>query len=149
MNVLISGHPRRALLFANRMSRNDRRRIDDFGATWTLIPIPVLLLLSLVPSVIAQVLASLYPYTYLNENNTEYRYHKATIAFRTFVYVLSAANAFVVYILMSKRSRITLKHVLNEKMCKCFRRRCASLNQQPRMNFKDTHIKRFVLDYQN
>ena len=138
--VLTRRRPRRAFLFANRMSRNDRRRFDDFGTTLTLILISVVLLLSLVPSVIVQVLINRYPFTYLNETKAEYHYFTTTIAFGRFVFVLSAANDFVVYILMSKRSRLTLKHVLMEKMCKCFRRRRGFSSQRSRMNFRDTRI---------
>ena len=121
--ILIRRRPRRAFIFANRMRRNDRRRFDDFGTTWTLILISIFVLLSLVPALIVQVLVNLYPNTYLIENQAEYRYYTTTIAFGRFVSVLSAANDFVVYILMSKRSRLTLKHVSNKSMCKCFQRR--------------------------
>ena len=138
--VLIRRRPRRAFLFANRISRNDRRRFDDFGTTLTLILISIFVLLSLVPAVIVQVLVNLYPNTYLIENKAEYRYYTTTLAFGRFVSVLSAANDFVVYILMSKRSRLTLKHVLREKICKCFRRRRASSSQRSRMNFGDIRI---------
>ena len=140
ITVLIYRRPRRAFLFANTMSRNDRRRFDDFGTTWTLILISVVLLLSLVPTVIVQVLINLYPYTYLNKNKAEYRYYITTIAFGRFVSVLSAANDFVVYILMSKRSRLTLKHVMKEKMCKCFRRQRGSSSQRSRANLENTRI---------
>ena len=138
--ILIRRRPRRAFLFADRMSRSDRRRFDDFGTTWTLILISIFVLLPLVPAVIVQVLVNLYPNTYLIENKAEYRYYTTILAFGRFVSVLSAANDFVVYILMSKRSRLTLKHVLNKNMCKCFRRRHASSNQQSRMHFGDTSI---------
>ena len=137
---LIRRRSRRAFLFANRMSRNDRRRFDDFGTTLTLILISVVLLLSLVPTVIVQVLINRYPFTYLNETKAEYHYFTTMIAFGRFVFVLSAANDFVVYILMSKRSRLTLKQVLKEKFCKCFRRRRGFSSQRSRMNFRETRI---------
>ena len=120
ITVLLKRRPRRAFLFANRISRNDRRRFDDFGTTLTLILISVFLLLSLVPSATVQALANHYPNTYLNENRIEHTHYKATIAFGRFISVFSAANDFVVYILMSKRSRIVLKNLLFETWCSCF-----------------------------
>ena len=101
INVLLKRHPRRAFLFANRISRNDKRRFDDFGTTLTLILISVFLLLSLVPSATIQVLAHHYPDMHLDNIRTEHFYYKAVITFGRFVSIFSAANDFVVYKLMS------------------------------------------------
>ena len=130
--------PRRAFLFANRARRSDRSRFDELGTTWTLIIISVFLLLSFVPSAIAQMFASLHPNIYLDKNCAQYRYYTITMDFGRFVSVLSAANDFVVYILMSRRSSITLRHVLRERMCPCFRRRRAG--QRSRVNINVTRL---------
>ena len=77
--ILLHRRPRRA--FANRMRRNGRSRLDDFGTTWALILISVFLLLSLVPSAIVQLLAIMFPNIYLNKNCVQYRYYTTTLAF--------------------------------------------------------------------
>ena len=134
--ILIHRRPRRAFLFANR--RSDRRRIDEFGTTWTLIIISAFLLLSLVPSAIAKMLAIFHPNIYLNKNCAQYMYYTITMDFGRFVSVLCAANDFVVYILMSRRLRMTFKHVFRERMCQCFRRRRA--DQRSRVNIEETQL---------
>ena len=136
--ILIHRRPRRAFLFANRERRSERSRFDEFGTTWTLIIISSFLLFSLVPSAIAQMLASLYPNIYLDKNYAQYRYYTITINFGRFVSMLCAANDFVVYILMSRRSRMTFKHVFRERMCQCFRRRRAG--QRSRVNIEETQL---------
>ena len=140
MIILIHRRPRRAFMFANRAKRCDRSRFDEFGTTWTLIIISAFLLLSLVPSVVAQMLASFYPNIYLDKNSAQYRYYTITMNFGRFVAVLGAANDFVVYILMSRRSRMTFTHALREKMCRCFRRRHATSGQRSRVNIEETQL---------
>ena len=110
---------RRAFLFANRQSRKDRTRFDEFGTTVTLILITTFLLLSIVPSTTAQILAHNYPELYLNVNRKENGHYKTLVAFGKFVSAFSAANDFVVYILLSRRSRVTLKHTITKRWCNC------------------------------
>ena len=122
LTKLLQRYRRRAFIFANRESRKDRIRFDDLGTTITLILITTFLLLSLVPAATAQILAQNYPELYLNVNRKENAHYKFLMAFGKFVSALSAANDFVLYILLSRRSRVTLKHIITKRWCNCDRR---------------------------
>ena len=111
------------------MSWNDSR-FDDLGTTWTLVIITIFLLLSLVPPAVAQLLANYLPDIYLDTNRAEHGYYITTMDFGRFVAVLSAANDFFVYNLMSRRSRVLLKYMCKKKTCRCCRRRRASSRQR-------------------
>ena len=126
---------------ANRhlMSRNDNR-FDDLGTTWTLVIITVFLLLSLVPPAVVQLFANYFPDIYLNANKAEHGYYITTMDFGRFVAVLSAANDFFVYILMSRRSRVLLKYMCKEKMCRCCRRRRVFSRQRSMATIEETRL---------
>ena len=125
LTKLLRRNPRRRFLFANRQIRKDRSRFDDFGTTITLILINTFLLLSLLPTATAQILIHNYPEIYLNVNRKENIYLKSLMAFGIFASAFSAANDFVLYILLSRRSRETLKHIVKRR-CNCQRRRRGS-----------------------
>ena len=126
---------------ANRhlMSRNDNR-FDDLGTTWTLVIITIFLSLSLVPPTVVHLLANYFPDIYLNANRAEHGYYITTMDFGRFVAVLSAANDFFVYILMSRRSRVLLKYMCKEKMCRRCRRRRASSRQRSMATIEETRL---------
>ena len=152
ITVLIKRRTRRAIQFINetrgiRISMSNRRlvsrndsRFDDLGTTWTLVIIIAFLLLSLVPPAVVQLLANYFPDIYLNANRAEHGYYITTMDFGRFVAVLSAANDFFVYILMSRRSRVLLKYMCKEKMCRRCRRRRASSRQRSMATIEETRL---------
>ena len=58
--------------------------------------------------------------------------------------MLSAANDFFVYILMSRRSRVLLKYMCKEKMCRFCRRRRASSRQRSMVTIEETRLQLIV-----
>ena len=124
---------------ANRhlMSRNDSR-FDDLGTTWTLVITTIFLLLSLVPPTVVLVLANYFPDIYLDTKRDEHGFYITTMDFGRFVAVLSAANNFFVYNLMSMRSRVLLKYMCKEKMCRRCRRWRASSRQRSMATIEET-----------
>ena len=82
----------------------------------------------------------LFPDIYLDTNRDEHGYYITTMDFGRFVAVLSAANDFFVYNLMSRRSRVLLKYMCKEKMCRCCRRRRASSRQRSMATIEETRL---------
>ena len=120
---LLRRYQRRSFQFANRNSRKDRTRLDDFGTTVTLLLITTFLVLSFVPSATAQILAHFHPDVYLNVHSKEHSHYNAVMAFGKFVSALSEANHFVVYILLSRRSRVMFEHMITKRRCSCLDKR--------------------------
>ena len=125
------------------MGRNDSR-FDDLGTTWALVIITIFLLLSLVPPTVVLLLAKYFPDIYLDTNRDEHGYYITTMVFGRFVAFLSAANDFFVYILMSRRSRVLLKYMCNEKMCRFCRRPRASSRQRTMVTIEETRLQLIV-----
>ena len=133
----------RAVLFANKAGRDLRgEQYEQLKITLTLIALSICLLMSLVPSAMSTILSSYYPSRYGRTGS-----HYFTLLFVKelgyLLRVVSAANDFFIYVVLSNTSRGILKKMLISKCCCC----CAPKVDEgiPKSNDGDSQENRAVL----
>ena len=120
-NILISVYlarqrSHRAVLFANKVARGEQ--YEQFKITLTLIVLSIALLLSLVPSAMTAILSAYFPKMYGSRGTHRYTY----LFVQDFGYtlrVVSAANDFFIYVMLSKHSRQSFIKMMRTKCFLC------------------------------
>lgn len=126
ISILLKRRRQRATLFANS---NRADKFDELIATLTLILISLFLVTSLLTIAAVQLMAHNYPDVYLDPGRKQHYTYKIAYEIGQFASVLSAGIDFIIYLLLSKRSRILLKQHFKNKWRKCFKsgiKRCHS-----------------------
>ena len=96
----------RSALFARKA--NTGRQYEQFKTTMTLFILSACLVISLVPSALASILKNYYPNTF-GKKGSEYYTQMFLRDFAYLLRVMSAANDFFVYVLLSRSSRKKFK----------------------------------------
>ena len=108
---------RRAALFAGKSSKK-LEQYEQYKTTVTLMILSITLLLSLVPSAMTAILSGYYPHLY-GSQGTLYFTYRFVQDLGYCLRVVSAANDFILYILLSKVSRQAFVSML-KSACRCW-----------------------------
>ena len=117
ISILTARHRfERAVLFANKTT--SVQYFEQFKMTMTLIVLSVALLLSWIPSGVATVLIKYFPDIY-GPGGSQHVTYLYLVDVSYVLRVFSAANDFLVYIMMSRYSRMKFIEMVRGKCCCC------------------------------